>query len=122
VVTANGTIQTASQTSNPDLFWGIRGGGSNFGVCTEFVQKLHPQRPKVFAGPIIFSFPTPKDPVNSDEHAETLKKNSNLLNSLITGTQKWWAKGPSEKEGMLQVCERGPDGEVGLHNPSCPWS
>jgi hypothetical protein len=45
IVTANGTTLTLSDTENADLFWGIRGGGSNFGVCTEFVLRLHPQRP-----------------------------------------------------------------------------
>jgi hypothetical protein len=57
--------------------------------------------------------------VNSDKHAETLKNNADLLKSLITATQEWWAKGPSNNEGMIQVYERGPDGEVGLHNPPC---
>ncbi|KAL4241231.1 oxygen-dependent FAD-linked oxidoreductase family protein [Abortiporus biennis] len=54
VVTADGSIRIASETNNPDLFYGIRGGGSNFGVVTEFVLKLHPQRRTVFAGITIF--------------------------------------------------------------------
>jgi FAD/FMN-containing dehydrogenase len=40
---------------NTDLFWGVRGGGCNFGVVTEFVYKLHPQRRTVYAGAIIFA-------------------------------------------------------------------
>ncbi|KAH7104902.1 FAD-binding domain-containing protein [Auriculariales sp. MPI-PUGE-AT-0066] len=55
VVTASGDIVECSGTSNPDLFDGIRGGGSNFGVISEFVFQLHPQRPTVYAGPLIFA-------------------------------------------------------------------
>ena len=43
IVTASGDIITASQESNPDLFWAIRGGGGNFGVLTSFELALHPQ-------------------------------------------------------------------------------
>lgn len=41
VVLANGNVMEASDMTNPDLFWAIRGGGSNFGVVTEFTYKIH---------------------------------------------------------------------------------
>ncbi|CAE6498670.1 unnamed protein product [Rhizoctonia solani] len=48
VVTSSGDILTASDSQNSDLFWALRGGGANFGVVTEFVLKLHDQRPDLY--------------------------------------------------------------------------
>ena len=53
VVTADGSIVTASATSHPDLFWAIRGGGGNFGVITSFEFQLHPLGPEVLSGLIV---------------------------------------------------------------------
>jgi FAD/FMN-containing dehydrogenase len=101
IITADGSIRTASSTENPDLFWAIRGGGCNFGVVTEFVYKLYPQRKTVYAGYVIFAPPA--------------------LEKLVSVTEHWWANGPGEKEGMMQLFTRGPDGKVGtldLLNPA----
>jgi FAD/FMN-containing dehydrogenase len=54
VVTADGQILTASATENQDLFWGLRGGGGNFGVVTSFEFDLHPVGPTVTAGPVFY--------------------------------------------------------------------
>ena len=90
VVIANGSVVTASSTSHPDLFWAIRGGGSNFGIVTEFVLKVYPQRKTVFAGQLIFPPP--------------------LLGRVGEAVDEW-LPGAKEKESMFFVFTRGPGPE-----------
>jgi FAD/FMN-containing dehydrogenase len=54
LITAEGERVTASETENPDLFWGVRGGGGNFGVVTEFEFRLSQVGPTVVAGPVFW--------------------------------------------------------------------
>ena len=61
VVNAAGERVRASDTENTDLFWGLRGGGGNFGVVTNFEFKLHQVGPTVLAGLVIHPLADAKD-------------------------------------------------------------
>ncbi len=61
VVTADGQCVRASADQNPDLFWGIRGGGGNFGIVTSFEFQLHPVGPEVLSGLIVFPYDQAKE-------------------------------------------------------------
>ena len=91
IVIADGSILTVNDEENSDLFFAIRGGGGNFGVITEFVFKLHPQRPTIYSGMMIFS--------------------PSALEKVIEVTNMWF-KDPRENEGMLHFSAVGPDGKV----------
>src|ERR687898_302318 len=54
LITAEGEFVKASAQENLDLFWGIRGGGGNFGIVTEFEFRLNPVGTTVLAGPIFW--------------------------------------------------------------------
>lgn len=54
LVTAEAELRHVDAQSDPDLFWGLRGGGGNFGVATRFEYRLHPVGPMVVGGPIIW--------------------------------------------------------------------
>jgi FAD/FMN-containing dehydrogenase len=54
VVTADGSYLHASEDENPDLFWGVRGGGGNFGIVTSFEFRLHPMQRQVYGGNLVY--------------------------------------------------------------------
>jgi FAD/FMN-containing dehydrogenase len=60
LVTADGQLRTVSATEHADLFWGVRGGGGNFGVATSLEFRLHPVGP-VLGGLLIHPFDAARD-------------------------------------------------------------
>ena len=64
IVAADGVMRRASADENPELFWGIRGGGGNFGIVTMFDFGLHEMDRTVIAGDVVFPFERAKDVFN----------------------------------------------------------
>jgi hypothetical protein len=54
IVTAGGEFLHASAEENPELYWGVRGGGGNFGIVTAFEFDLHPMQRQVIGGLLVF--------------------------------------------------------------------
>jgi FAD/FMN-containing dehydrogenase len=65
VVTAEGRQVTASAAENPDLYWGLRGGGGNFGVVTEFEFRLHPMTGRALVADLYFDIAGAAEPMRA---------------------------------------------------------
>ena len=61
IVTADGKFLRANDTENPDLYWGLRGGGGNFGVVTSIEYRLHDMDPIIFGGSLIWPLAQARD-------------------------------------------------------------
>jgi FAD/FMN-containing dehydrogenase len=80
VVTADGRFITASKNKNPDLFWGLRGGGGNFGIVTRFEFQLHQVRKEQLCGLVFYGI---------DDAVEALKKYRAFLETIGDDTAVW---------------------------------
>lgn len=61
IVTADGQLRTASLTENKELFWGLRGGGGNFGIVVSFEYQLHQVGPIILGGLMFHPMPRAKE-------------------------------------------------------------
>jgi FAD/FMN-containing dehydrogenase len=64
IVTADGKLLRADANENPELYWGLRGGGGNFGVVTNFDFQLHPMDREVIGGLVVFPMSEAKSVLN----------------------------------------------------------
>ncbi len=87
IVTADGQFLKASATENSDLFWGVRGGGGNFGVVTSFEYQLHPVG-TVLAGMVIYPFDQAKEALKFySDFSSKIPDEVNTLGGLLTSPE-----------------------------------
>jgi FAD/FMN-containing dehydrogenase len=118
IVTADGKLLRASAQENQDLFWGVRGGGGNFGIVTSFDYQLHPLGPEVLAGNRIFPFTQARTVLTAvtefalnipDEmYIALLVGRSSQLPppSLFVGYEAFYSGAPSEGERLLAPLQK----------------
>ena len=104
VVLADGRLVKASAQENADLYWGIRGGGGNFGIVTSFDVALHPVA-KVFAGNITLQSADPRELLRAFRDFLPTAPDELTLIALMVAA-------PGRKPGLnIQACYIGEQGE-----------
>src|SRR6266699_2609886 len=84
IVTADGQLRHISASEHPDLFWGLRGGGGNFGVVTSFEYQLHPVGP-VLAEIVLYPFTKAKEALTFyRDFATAIPDEVNTIGALLT--------------------------------------
>jgi len=101
LVTADGKVRRASTDENADLFWGLRGGGGNFGVATKFEYRLHPVSAQVIGGGIEWNISDA--PAVIDFYRETTTRGPREL-SLDLG---FWSSRTNERRIGIDLCHAG---------------
>ncbi|TFG86171.1 MAG: FAD-binding oxidoreductase [Chromatiales bacterium] len=101
VATADGKVLRASSNENRDLFWGMRGGGGNFGIATAFEYRLHDIGTTVLGGPIIYPFSKVREVLDFYvEFAQTIPDELNVDCAIVAP--------PGGKPAViLEVCYAG---------------
>lgn len=84
LVTAAGELVRASEEENPDLFWGVRGGGGNFGLVTAFEFDAHPLGPMVACAPVFY------DPADAEEILPAWRDWTTTLPDEVTSRALFW--------------------------------
>jgi FAD/FMN-containing dehydrogenase len=104
VVLADGSVVVASANENTDLFWGLRGGGGNFGVVTSFEFKLHPVT-TILGGMLVYPFERASEVLRAyRDFNETSPDNMSVFAAMMTSPE-------GDKIVALLVCYHGPIAE-----------
>lgn len=114
IVTADGSRVRASRGENPDLFWGVRGGGGNFGVVTEFEYRLHDVGPVVFGGAVFYPLERAAEVLKATTRAgRDLPEELTTLSIMLTAPPLPFIPQPLQGTKMLAIalCYAGPPEE-----------
>jgi len=103
VVTADGELRRANEQQEPDLFWGVRGGGGNFGVVTGFEFRLHPMQRQVIGGVIMYPIARARDVLSL--YAEYLPQAPDELDLVAILSRP---AGGGQAAAGFAVCYSGP--------------
>jgi FAD/FMN-containing dehydrogenase len=107
VVTADGRLLRANAAENPDLFWGVRGGGGNFGIVTNFEFRLHPMQRTVVAGQIVYPIERAKDVL-----AMVAEYGPTAPDDLEFGFVIAYPPGGANGVAMIPLCYAGPENQA----------
>jgi FAD/FMN-containing dehydrogenase len=108
VVTAKGEVLHASQEENSELFWGVRGGGGNFGIATSFEFKLHAIGPMVNGGMIAYPINQSKDMLRRYRELTTAAPDELTVVAGLTHSPD----GLGKHLAAMLVCHCGPADEA----------
>jgi FAD/FMN-containing dehydrogenase len=88
IVTADGRFLKASDSENQDPFWGIRGGGGNFGIVTSFEYQLHAVGPQVLAGMVLHPFEKAREALKFyRDYSASIPDDMNTICALLTSPE-----------------------------------
>src|SRR5258708_842950 len=118
VVTADGDVVRASADEHPGLFWGLRGGGGNFGIVVEFEFRLHPVGTRVLVAELTFPLDRAATALRGwRDLAEEAARQATLTAAISGDTVTLgyvWVGDPEAGRTMLPALRSvgAPDGEV----------
>jgi FAD/FMN-containing dehydrogenase len=112
LVTADGRVLRVSEDEHADLFWGVRGGGGNFGIAASLEYRLHRVGPTITGGLICYPLSAARDVLRSFREVAALAPDDLMLAASLVGAPD----GSGAKLVALLACHCGalPDGEAAV--------
>jgi len=102
IVTAGGKLLRTDVRENPDLLWGLRGGGGNFGVVTSFEYQLHPVDSMMYGGSLVFPFDVARDVLTFFSGYSADAPDELYADAFLVGTPD------GRKALVFDICYSGP--------------